>query len=167
MSSTRRAQPSPKTRKVSPKKTGSMAVGVASIMTKRVQSVRPDTSLEMAMELLMSRDISHLPVIEDGLLVGVLSKTDLVRERMLNGSNSTRDVGMAGFHEDEEGLRTVSDIMSTKVRQVSVESTIAEAAIAMTKFRIHGLPVVNERGGVASFVSTLDIVRWVAQSSGS
>lgn len=151
-----------------------MAVGVASIMTKRVLSVRPDTSLEAAMELLMAKDISHLPVVEDGALVGVLSKTDLVRERFMNGSTeehgpmkvsdrkgATFSPG-PGFHEDDALSRTVSELMSAKVRSVSAASTVAEAAIAMAKFRVHGLPVVNDRGGLVGFVSSLDIVRWVA-----
>jgi CBS domain-containing protein len=151
-----------------------MKTPVASIMTKRVQSVRPDTSLEAAMDVLMTKDISHLPVVEDGTLVGVLSKTDLVRERFMEGEReqapltiSVRrgvryDMG-AGFHEDDASGRHVSDVMSTKVRTVKDSSTIAEAAIAMSRYRVHGLPVVNAAGGLVGFVSTLDVVRWVAQ----
>ncbi len=153
-----------------------MLASVAMIMTKRVASVRPDTSLDSAMELLMSKDISHLPVVDDGELVGVLSKTDLVRERFLNGMNEERETLKvsdrrggsysmgAGFHEDADSGRMVSDLMSSKVRTVTSAATVAEAAIAMTKFRVHGLPVVNDGGRLVGFVSTLDVVRWVAQS---
>lgn len=173
MGSTRQAKAAGRSRKA--RELDPMQAHVAAIMTKRVQSVRPDTSLESAMELLMTKDISHLPVVEDGALVGVLSKTDLVRERFLNGTNEEHDtlsvrtrgggaytIG-AGFHRDEEAGRTVSDVMSAKVRTVNAASTVAEAAIAMTKFRVHGLPVVNDKGGLVGFVSTLDVVRWVAQ----
>lgn len=158
-----------------PRELDPMQASIASIMSKRVQSVRPDTSLDSAMELLMTKDISHLPVVENGALVGVLSKTDLVRERFMNGANEEHaslkvsdkrgnSYAMGhGFHEDEEGGRLVSDIMSGKVRTVKSSATVAEAAIAMTKFRVHGLPVVNDVGGLVGFVSTLDVVRWVAQ----
>lgn len=173
MGSTRQTKTAGKARRA--RELDPMQAPVAAIMTKRVASVRPDTSLDSAMELLMTKDISHLPVVDDGALVGVLSKTDLVRERFLNGTNEEHetltvrtkggaayDMG-SGFHSDEAGGRLVSDVMSSKVRTVSAGSTVAEAAIAMTKFRVHGLPVVNDKGGLVGFVSTLDVVRWVAQ----
>lgn len=151
-----------------------METPVASIMTRRVQSVRPDTSLAAAMDVLMTKDISHLPVVDDGALVGVLSKTDLVRERFLEGDREQAPLTVAarrglrydlgpGFHDDADGARMVSDIMSSKVRTVKDTSTVAEAAVAMSKFRVHGLPVVNAGGRLVGFVSTLDVVRWVAQ----
>ncbi len=165
MASGRAAKASSKKRKT--REPDSMSVGVKAIMAKRVQSVRPDTTLETAMELLMSKDISHLPVVEEGRLVGVLSKTDLVRDRFLNGTTTERSTAeMVGFHEDDEGTRVVADLMSKKVRAVNVAATIAEAAIEMTRFRVHGLPVVNDAGGLVGFVSTLDVVRWVAQLAG-
>lgn len=174
---TERATQSVKAKKTSKKALDPMNATVASIMTRKVQSVRPDTSLDVAMELLMSKDISHLPVIDDERkLVGILSKTDLVRERFMNGSNvegenvrfgSRRGVSYspgAGFHEDPDVSRLVSDIMSSKVRAVNSTSTVAEAAIAMAKYRVHGLPVVNDDKDLVGFVSTLDIVGWVAAS---
>jgi CBS domain-containing protein len=41
-------------------------------------------------------------------------------------------------------------------------STVAEAALAMTKYRVHGLPVVSDENVLVGFLSSLDIVNWVA-----
>lgn len=135
---------------------------ITAIMSKKVQSVRPDTSLDTAVELLMSKDISHLPVTEDGELVGILSKTDVVRERYLNGSNGEATEKVEpGFHVEDDG-RTVADLMAKRVRSLSSDASVAEAAAAMARFRVHGLPVVDEKKGLVGFVSTFDIARWVA-----
>lgn len=151
-----------------------MGVAVRAIMTRKVKTVRPDTSLDIAMDLMMEKDISHLPVVDDGgRLVGILSKTDVVRRYFIDGDTEesamrvTERRGVsyapgAGFHEDTALSRTVSDIMSKRVRTVRDEATLAEAAISMAKFRVHGLPVVSGKNALVGFVSTFDIVDWVA-----
>lgn len=132
---------------------------VKSIMSKKVQAVRPDTSLDTAVELLMTKDISHLPVTEDGKLVGILSKTDVVRDRFLNGNDGEVDEKVeAGFQV--ESSRVVADLMARRVRTLKSDASVAEAAAAMTRFRVHGLPVVDAEK-LVGFVSTLDIARWV------
>jgi CBS domain-containing protein len=158
-------------------KTGkdAMKVGVSAIMSRKVKTARPDTSLDAAMDVMVTREIGHLPVVdEDGVLMGIVSKTDLVRERFLEGETtvSTKQVWKAvsmldalldeGFHEDGEARKSVADIMSKRVRTVKDTSSVAEAALAMTKYRVHGLPVVSADNVLVGFVSSLDIVNWVA-----
>ena len=56
---------------------------VDEVMVRDVIAVRPDTSLQTAAELMLEHSISGMPVVdEDGQLVGMLSKTDLVRHRL-------------------------------------------------------------------------------------
>ena len=51
---------------------------VRDIMSERVVTVSPDASLEYCMELMNSRHIRHLPVIENESLAGVISIGDVV-----------------------------------------------------------------------------------------
>jgi acetoin utilization protein AcuB len=133
---------------------------VKSIMSKKVQSVRPDTSLDTAVELLMTKDISHLPVTEEGRLVGILSKTDVVRDRFLNGNDGELEQKGVEAGYQMESNRTVAELMAKRVRTLASSASVAEAAAAMTRFRVHGLPVVDS-DKLVGFVSTLDIARWV------
>jgi len=153
-----------------------MRVTVSSVMTRKVKTVRPDTSLDVAMDLMMAKDISHLPVVDDaGALVGILSKTDVVRRYFVDGDTETSDVRInerrgvsyamgGGFHEDTAVNRTVAELMSTKVRTVVDSAPLVEAAISMAKYRVHGLPVVSQKNALVGFLSTFDIVDWVATS---
>ena len=52
---------------------------VSTIMTKDVVSVRPDQSIEGCMALMTEKHIRHLPVVQDGKVVGILSIGDLVK----------------------------------------------------------------------------------------
>jgi len=53
-------------------------VRVQEIMTRGVIKVNPVASLKEAAALFESRQVSGLPVVDQGRLVGVLSETDIV-----------------------------------------------------------------------------------------
>ena len=51
----------------------------SAIMTAQVVTVEPDTSVPVCMQLMTERRIRHLPVLEQGRVVGVISIGDLVK----------------------------------------------------------------------------------------
>jgi CBS domain-containing protein len=165
------------TKKVTKKATASpldpRRAPVKAVMSKKVKAVRPDTSLETVVGMMMNSDISHLPVTNDaGKLVGIISKTDVVRRYFMDGDDTIEEVRLTGkngikywagpgFHQALG--QTVSEFMSKQVRTVDVDATIAEAADAMVTHKVHGLPVVSDKQALVGFVSSLDITRWVAR----
>jgi CBS domain-containing protein len=163
---TARTRADPKTSLLDPE------IGVSWILNREVISVRPDLSLNSLESLLVGQDLSRVPVVdEDGLLVGVVSKTDLVAHHYDQGDTEETPVPVpgrrrdppppVGFHTHVEDPMTVSDLMCQTVLTVTPETTIAHAAELMAVHRVHGLPVVEKRK-VIGWVSTLDILSWVA-----
>jgi len=61
------------------KRLDSQKIGVESIMSKPVISIEAGNSLSDASELMSKHNITKLPVLENGELVGVITSTDLVR----------------------------------------------------------------------------------------
>lgn len=59
-----------------------MALRAREVMTAPVITIRPDDSICDAMELMTDRRIRHLPVVESGHLVGIVSIGDLVKRRI-------------------------------------------------------------------------------------
>jgi CBS domain-containing protein len=57
----------------------SPATAVQEIMEKQVVYVRPEQSVEECMALMNAKRVRHLPVIEDGKVVGIVSIGDLVK----------------------------------------------------------------------------------------
>lgn len=55
---------------------------VADSMTRAVETARPSETIESAMARMTDRRIRHLPVVEGGRLIGVVSIGDLVKWRI-------------------------------------------------------------------------------------
>ena len=66
-------------RKVILKGRSSKETPVRDIMTDTVVFVTPDTKIEECMELMTNKFIRHLPVLENGELVGIISIGDVVK----------------------------------------------------------------------------------------
>jgi CBS domain-containing protein len=53
---------------------------VSAIMTRRVLYVRPDQTLDECMVLMSEKNLRHLPVLDNGRLIGVISMRDVVKD---------------------------------------------------------------------------------------
>lgn len=63
-------------------KSDALAGPVAEVMTAPAVTVTPDDSVLGALSLMTRRRIRHLPVVEDGAVVGIVSIGDLVKYRI-------------------------------------------------------------------------------------
>ncbi len=91
-------------------------------------------SLAHAQALFQERSLHHLPVLEDGRLVGMISARDLRHHSFAGRSDS--DEG-----EDKDPDRTpVSEVMSTEVETVSPADTLEDAAELMRREHVGALP---------------------------
>jgi len=133
---------------------------VEEVMARQVIAVRPDTSLQLAAEQMLEQGISGMPVIdEEGQLVGMLSKTDMVRHQFDDGEAPVGNLP-AGQHLLEG--TTVEDVMTPQVLAVWEGASLVDAAKIMINAGVHRVPVVSRSGFLVGLVSNTDIVRWVA-----
>ncbi len=159
-----------------------MKRSIADIMQKKVKTIAPDKTLpELERELLRWR-IGAMPVVErGGKLVGIVSRSDVVRQLCLERSlgeamaDAYRDQTDASFAAQSEssiavevGQRMerlcVRDVMVRDVLTVAPDLPVAKAAQLLIEKRIHRLPVV-ENGKLVGIVSSLDFTRIVAEAS--
>ena len=56
---------------------------VDQLMTRELQTVAPSTRVIQAMQMMTEGRIRHLPVLEDGRLVGLVSIGDIVKARIM------------------------------------------------------------------------------------
>ncbi|QRO00468.1 CBS domain-containing protein [Archangium violaceum] len=133
---------------------------VDEVMVRNVIAVHPDTSLRTATELMLEHAISGIPVVDEaGLLVGMLSKTDLVRHQL--DEESADSVTLPSDQHVLEDT-TVEDVMTRQVLTVPAGASLAEAAKVMAIAGVHRVPVVAPGGALTGLVTTSDLVRWVA-----
>jgi CBS domain-containing protein len=129
-------------------------------------------SIEALMALFIERGISGVPVVDaEGLPVGVVSKTDLVREQYENGESfaaepaRVQDLG-DGFHVEPTARGTVLDIMTPLAFTLHERSSLSRAAAMMALEGVHRVPVISDDRRVVGILSSLDVMRWLAQHDG-
>ena len=65
---------------------------VSAIMTAQVLTVGPDTSVPACMRLVTEHRLRHLPVVEDGRLVGMVSIGDVVKHRVADIEHQASEI---------------------------------------------------------------------------
>jgi acetoin utilization protein AcuB len=116
---------------------------VRTAMTREVVVVPPSLSVANAWKILKTERIRHLPVVDHGMLVGILSDRDLLRLANVQPS------GELGFVD-----RTVGDIMTLQPITCSRSTSVAKVVRILTDQKIDALPVVDGARLVGLVTST-------------
>jgi CBS domain-containing protein len=127
---------------------------VRDIMTSNPVVIEPNVTVPAATSIMRQHKIRHLPVVENGRLVGMISRGDL-REASMSASINA-DQYELHFMLDR---LTVGKLMTRKVYTITPDAFLVHAAELMTENKIAGLPVVDERGGVVGIVTESDLLR--------
>lgn len=121
-------------------------IPIDQVMTPDPAAVSPQTTAAEARRLLGSNVINHLPVVEDGRLVGIVSSSDFLKLHLLDGK--LQIVADA----------TVSQIMETEVVVVRDNATLRDAADKLSVGGFHALPVVDRKRRLVGIVTSSDLV---------
>src|SRR5262249_16073626 len=117
-------------------------------MTQQPVTVNPQDTLATAQEKMTAGHFRRVPVVHEGVLVGILTDRDL-----------RRHVGV------EERTRIGAAMTETPLT-VSPQTTVEEAVQLMLKHQISGLPVV-ENGKVVGMITTSDVLRAFLEMTGA
>ena len=113
---------------------------VRDLMTPAPLAISPETSVQEAYRLMQDQRMSHLPVCEDGRLVGLVSERDLL---WVLPSPAT-SLAAHELHYLLERL-TVAEIMTRFPVTVGPDHTVTEAASRMLTHKVQALPVTENR----------------------
>ncbi len=118
---------------------------VSEIMTTNPVSIDVESGVAEALDAMADLNIRHLPVSEDGRLVGMLSDRDLA---------SFRGTG------DAIDSVTIANVMNGDVASVDPESDISEVIEIMLEEKVGAVPVVSaESLEIVGIVSYVDVLR--------
>jgi CBS domain-containing protein len=114
----------------------------------QIFSVAPHDSVLRAIEVMATKHVGALLVMEQGTLLGVISERDYARKVILKNRSS---------HDTPVG-----DIMSSPALTVTPDDTVHHCMEIMTEKRIRHLPVMKS-GRVVGMLSIGDLVKAVMQ----
>ncbi|GIW42164.1 MAG: hypothetical protein KatS3mg076_2741 [Candidatus Binatia bacterium] len=140
-----------------------MVLEARDVMVREVITVSPETTLAELEDLLTSQRITGVPVVRDGKLVGIVSRSDIVRYFSLKRALGTI---LSKKNEDArlgelDHLR-VEEFMAHDPITVAPNTPLEEIARTMVRKRVHRV-VVTEGDRIVGLLSSLDVVRLVAE----
>jgi CBS domain-containing membrane protein len=134
---------------------------VSEVMQTEVATLAPGERLDLADDVMSLGRVRHMPVLQDGRLVGLVSQRDLLAAsltKVLEFEPQQRRAFMRSVQVDE--------VMSRDVVSAAPETTLAEAAKRMLERRIGCLPVLDPDGTLMGLVTEVDLLRAVLVGGG-
>ncbi|MFO8077310.1 MAG: CBS domain-containing protein [Thermoplasmatota archaeon] len=129
---------------------------VKEIMREQIYSVSPDDRVIHARRLLIDRNIARLPVINNGILIGIISDIDITFA--LAKLKKSFPLGKQK-HQLEELL--VNDAMQVPAISIDAGKTVKDAAELMLEENVGCLPVIqNEK--IIGILSRTDVVKTIS-----
>lgn len=139
-------------------------MSVQAIMTQSVLCVEPTATVREAIRLIEDSDIRHLPVTEDGRLVGIVSDRDLREYRIPLMLEIERFDSEDRNRADEILDTAISEVMAGDIVSVDSSETIDSVIGAMIEYKVGAVPVVDQRSDeLVGIVSYVDVLRYARE----
>ena len=149
-------------------------LNVEKIMQSDPRTVSPELTLVDLERLFLSSRFTGFPVVENERLVGVISRSDIIRSMVVERSRSEQLSDFycgAPAHSLEAtaarvGMRLaeqkVEDVMIRNVVSIDSSESLQRLSQIMLEGNIHRLPVMNDNK-LVGLITTMDLVRAIAE----
>ena len=118
------------------------------VMTEETISVKEDTPILEAVELMVKHDISGMPVVEDDLtLVGVLSEKDVIQ---------------LFYNNAEDEKKTVGDFMTQPPIYFDADDSLKDVCDFLVKNIFRRVPIIS-KGKLVGIISVRDVLETVLE----
>jgi len=145
-------------------------ITVQDIMTRDVITVDPDMEIVAAAKILMENHINGAPVVnEDGLVVGILCRDDLISQQkklplpsffvVLDGIIPLSSSKHIEREMEKIAATTVEHAMTPDPTIVFEDTSIEEVASIMVDKKIHTIPVLDKNELLVGVIGKEDILK--------
>lgn len=114
-------------------------------MTKNVITLHPENTLDEARSIMLDKRIHHLPIVQDKVLVGIITSWDFFK---------------LGKSVEEYKTMKVKDIMTTRIATLDPDQHLGAVAEVLMEHLFHAVPIVNEKQELMGIVTSTDILRY-------
>lgn len=143
---------------------------VKDIMTTTIISVSPEHNVKQATRLMLTHNVSGLPVVDDdGRIVGIITEGDLIRRtEIVSGTlASPEEIEDSAEERAEAYLKRASwrvgDVMTDNLVTVDEDTSLMDVARLMHERSVKRIPVTRE-DKVIGIVSRIDLLHIILTS---
>ncbi|MAG32338.1 MAG: CBS domain-containing protein [Deltaproteobacteria bacterium] len=129
---------------------------ITKILTRGVVTTHVGEKVSDVRKLFAKNGFHHVPVVSGKKLVGLLSSTDIL------------GISVEGLGSDDRSMDAYLDhqfsiegLMQTDLQTLPLESTIADAADALSDGRFHAIPIIDADGSLLGLVTSTDLIRFL------
>lgn len=128
---------------------------VRDIMSKDLVTLAPEDSAKRAWRRLQENKVKTLPVVENGVVVGVIALVDFLKHLGLAWHTLPEDLtNRANIVMDQD----VATLMSKPARTVPADMPLAELVPMLSDTGLRHIPVVNAGGKLVGIVTQSDLI---------
>lgn len=127
-------------------------------MTRTVKTVARRVTLRELEALFEQHDFNAFPVVEDGKMLGLVTKFDLIKAFAFT-------TGQMVPHYDELMTRTVGAVMTEAVVHVEPTAPLTRVLQLMVNLRARSFPVLNSDRRLVGIISREDVIRALQQAT--
>ena len=130
---------------------------IEKIMTKGIFTVTLEDTVKRADNLMKEEKIRHLPVVDDGKLIGLITDRKIIEYalRQLYDYDDTLE------EIERNKIGDYRELMVKNVRVIYPEDSVLKAVELMAKFKIDCLPVVDWKHNLLGIVTSIDVLLFV------
>ena len=133
---------------------------VSKYMTTKLVVASPDMSVKDAFLMMSNHQVRHLPVLEDGKLVGIISDRDLRRPKWVDALEDWTDY----YRINDE--TTVADVMTSNPEVAHTYDKVEKAIKVVREQRYGALPVLNKDEELVGILSAYDLLEALEELMG-
>ena len=133
---------------------------VAGYMTRTAKTVTRDRTVRELSDMFERDDFSSYPVEEDGQVIGIVTKFDLLKCFIFTPSTMVPPY-------EQLMSRTVGDVMTSEFIYVRTDTKLTRVLQLMVDHRIRSVPAIDDEHRLAGIIARRDVLKALADCSGS
>ena len=128
---------------------------IKDVMTKDLISVRPTSILTKVSRIFDTNNFHHIPVVDNGKLVGIISRTDV--DQAKTGNSLFNNPKFEEYNKALFETMMASDIMTTTIVHLNPSDSIKKAYEIFKFNRFHAIPIIDQKE-IVGLVTPLDLL---------
>lgn len=125
-------------------------------MTSHVRTVGVGAKLSEVRRVISEGRFHHVPVVDDGVLVGIVSTSDLLRVYRAGAATTPEEID-----DLLDRSATLADVMSTELTTLRADEPVERAIERIAEGRLHSVLVLDAQSRLVGIVTDTDLLDYL------